>query len=1141
MNFRIFIIFSFCFHLLLFNSTRAQTDSTSSLAFDFGITRGRNINLWPIFKRYKDADKKELQVAYPLFSKTINYRLGIKHSQAIPFYIADSSSTITETRLLSLYYPSLLHLTKRNEGGDQIRSFNFLELAPNISMLGLSRSSKGLFVENNMFFFIWYKRDSIQNKSRLIVFPLYWYNSNTFSSSHLLLPAFYHYQNPGYKKLNIALLYQHEKSPKKNSHRLFPLWWYKNKYQQGDTTYRRVLFPIYWSKKNNTENNLTIFPVLFSYKNPQYRSLTVFPLFSKGQSPEGMNKHFYVLPLYWHHKNPQSTSHVFFPLWWYAKTPLETTRTLFPLYWQKKAFVYGDILRETTLFPVYWSTRTSYKNNKVIFPLLFSFRDTASKSLTVFPLFSSGSSADKSSHYLNIYPFYLHKKNEQKSSHIVLPFWWSLREYGKHDTSTYHILFPLYWAIKDKERSNRILFPMVYSLNNETRKSITVFPFYTFYRNKQTTGITYAVTPLLWHHQSPEKTSTTLFPVYWYLKTSSKQHHVFFPFVFSYRDTAYRSFTLLPLFSAGRSNNGLTHHLNLFPIYWQHHTLAGNSRVIFPLWWYYRNYGSTDTTIFKTLFPVYWSVQNHQKNNQVIFPLVYSYHNQAYQSFTLFPIYSAGHSTDLRSSYKAITPLYWHIKDTTATKDWLLPLYWRKKYYTGHSVDIKNIFFPVYWSHKSKQSSQVWRWQSLTLIPFFHYGYSDKGAQNLMIAPAYWYQRNLTSVKHIVFPLWWYSRTRSENGKDTSAILFPVYWSHQNSLHKNKVLFPLLYSFNSYSSWKSFTVFPLFSIGNNKITKESQLALTPLYWHYKGTDKSRYALFLLFWAKNNYYRSDTIRKRVLFPVYWSGQSNSYSNKVLFPVIFSLKNKHYHSFTLFPLFSVGHATKKYNKYWMITPLAGRFREDNRDHRFFFPLFNYKKKTDKTFTSVLLFGYRRTKEPNQTRTSILWPLCEKVSTPHYNTFRLAPFIWKTKSDTASMFACIPLTYQYKSATKQTFRLGWFLYHYNNIPGTVVSQNLLWKVYERDRYHNGSYETRLLHLLYANVNLPEKREKSLFPFYYSVSYPNGDKSVSVLFSFYNYFKQYKPEIKEFYQEERIFWFLRLRSNYEQLKRNGKDFKRR
>lgn len=99
----------------------------------------------------------------------------------------------------------------------------------------------------------------------------------------------------------------------------------------------------------------------------------------------------------------------------------------------------------------------------------------------------------------------------------------------------------------------------------------------------------------------------------------------------------------------------------------------------------------------------------------------------------------------------------------------------------------------------------------------------------------------------------------------------------------------------------------------------------------------------------------------------------------------------------------------------------------------------------------------------------------------------------------------------------------------------------MYERHRYQNGSYETRLLHLLYANVNLPEKREKSVFPFYYSVTYANGDKSVSVLFSFYNYFKQYKPDIKEYYQEERIFWFLRLRSNYEQLKRNGKDFKRR
>jgi hypothetical protein len=53
-------------------------------------------------------------------------------------------------------------------------------------------------------------------------------------------------------------------------------------------------------------------------------------------------------------------------------------------------------------------------------------------------------------------------------------------------------------------------------------------------------------------------------------------------------------------------------------------------------------------------------------------------------------------------------------------------------------------------------------------------------------------------------------------------------------------------------------------------------------------------------------------------------------------------------------------------------------------------------------------------------------------------------------------------------------------------------------------------------------------------------GNRSVSVFLSFYNHFREYKPGIKDFYEEERIFWFLRLRSNYKKLLSEGKEIKR-
>lgn len=145
--------------LLLFLTLRvipcsfSQPDTVKSdLSFDLGLTRGRNVNLWPVFKKYRDDERKELQVLYPLFVKTVNYKTPSKQIQVIPFYIGDSNNKGTDKRLVSLYYPSLVHLNKQYRGNVSISGFKLLEFAPGISLLGISRAANGLIVENNMFF-----------------------------------------------------------------------------------------------------------------------------------------------------------------------------------------------------------------------------------------------------------------------------------------------------------------------------------------------------------------------------------------------------------------------------------------------------------------------------------------------------------------------------------------------------------------------------------------------------------------------------------------------------------------------------------------------------------------------------------------------------------------------------------------------------------------------------------------------------------------------------------------------------------------------------------------------------------------------------------------------------------------------------
>jgi len=74
---------------------------------------------------------------------------------------------------------------------------------------------------------------------------------------------------------------------------------------------------------------------------------------------------------------------------------------------------------------------------------------------------------------------------------------------------------------------------------------------------------------------------------------------------------------------------------------------------------------------------------------------------------------------------------------------------------------------------------------------------------------------------------------------------------------------------------------------------------------------------------------------------------------------------------------------------------------------------------------------------------------------------------------------------------------------------------------------------------MNKEGKIEHGLFPFYRSTKDNKGNKSLSVFFYFYNSFERKIEGTNELYRENDIFWFVRYRSNYRQLKEKGIDEK--
>jgi len=1040
---------------------RSQTDTLKkkSLSLDLGITRGHNVNLWPFFKKYKSEEKKELQIIYPLFSKKRNYKDHTKHFQLLPFYISDSSSKGISRHFVSLYYPSLLRTHKLRDSTGTYRSFNFLELAPHISLLGLNRSPGGLSVDNNFFFFIWYRKDILQAKTRFVVFPTYWYFANKRDTTNLFFPFYLKRKTESGKYLNIAFLYNQRYTLHEKKNSLFPIWWHRVNYYGSDTIKKDLVLPLYWHKKSKYENRTLLFPLIYKEKDQHHRSFTFFPLFSYGKRFDSSEKYFAITPLLWHVKNKEGVRNVLFPVYWYFKDHYR-----------------NDTVERQVVFPFVWTYRSKTNINTTIFPFYYNYQNKYRASLSILPFFSSSEEFKTGYGYKYIFPLYWKTKNKYELREVVLPIYWSRTSYGTRDTTFRKYIFPLFFSGRTRTKNYQVLFPIVYRFKNKV----------------------------------------------------------------------YRSFTIFPLFAVGRSSDSSKSLLAITPLFWRVKTPNRITKVFLPFYWNSKYYNLKDTTHRFGIPPFYWATRSKTKHNDFFFPFVFSVKNQERQSLTVFPFFSYGHQLDSSRKYIGITPFFYRIQSKRYLTHMLLPIYWNVKRYDSNDTIKHEVLFPIIWlvNRKERSTKVVFPFmfshqdkykESFTVFPLFSYGKRyDSTKSHLVVTPFYWHIQKTNSVSNVVFPIYWQKTNYYNNDTSRSLVIFPIFWHQKNKEGSRTFLYPIIYNIKN-KERKSFTFLPLFSFGKNADSTK-HLVITPLFFHFKNKHNTKTTLFPLYWSIQYYSRYDTVKHNVFFPLYWSFKDKYKRSDILFPLFWKFKTENYRSFTFFPLYSVGRGANG-KKHLMITPLFGKFDSDKSSKAYLFPVFNYRKSGDERHYSAFLFLFMRTTKPDYSKTAILWPICEQLRDKDKRKFRIAPFVWFSKTDSSKMLSVQPLFYLNRTKEKSTFILSAFLYKRERIFEKSVSNSFLLRLYYHKNYTNGDFERRFLHLIIANVKVEGHREKSLLPFFHTIKEENGDRSVSYFFGMYNRFKEYKPEIKDFYEEERLLWFIRLRSNYKQLKSEGKD----
>lgn len=1294
----------------------AQTDTVRrDLRFDPGFARGGQINLWPVFKKAKNTKQSELQILFPFFAKKTVFCPREKHTRILPIYFSDSTTDGTDRRILSLYYPSLLHIEKKDSGINQSSSFKFLELAPGISGIQMSRSHGGLSVQNNLLFLLWYKRDSVRQRSHLVFFPLYWHYVNPSDTTSLLFLLSYRNKSATRKQTNIALLYSHSKGSNWSKTTLFPIFYTQTHFLNQDTSTSILIFPVFLSAKNNLKNTKIVFPVYFYHKNKQSQSTTIFPFFSTGNSDTGLKKHLHIFPLYWSFENPYRQCKIFAPLIYYNKkenkksfsvyplfrtvsadsnryrklslltlfnhisTPTYSKTNIYPLIYTGKKTIQTDTIRYRIFIPFYFSKTDKTINNKIVLPLFYHLKNTKYQSTTLLPFYSAGHSSNDSISHLHIFPFYwsskktdgkfqafvplyFHRKTLEKKystvlpfftsitydsgrsrqfhvfplyysvneprekQRVIFPFWWHTFSTGlKGDTTLKNTFFPIYYKGKSPHRTYLSIFPLYFSSSDVQKQFQCLFPIYLHHYDKWTQYDMKVYTPLFWRWKySDENKHTYLFPLYWakktvegtdttirrtffpifhYSKTSYHENYYVFPLLFRFCNSRYHSLTLFPLFSTGRSSDGKSNHLTITPLLWVNHTAKKKSMVLFPLWWQKKLYQNGDTISKTALFPIFRSARSNEMNNQSVLFLYYHNDNKKRHTLSIWPFYSQGYRKDKEKTFFSITPFYWHIKKEKISRDFLFPVLWYSVKYRHDNTAFRTTLFPIYWNYRDsfKQKTLIipflYRFKnfnntSITLFPFFTTGRSNiNNTSYLFSLPIIWKFKNESKERTIVFPFWWDFTDYGKNDTLKRKVLFPlvsysrnkdyssgrifpfVYWTKEKDQHRFGLI-PLYFSGSNQSAktayrvfslllWKFYSpekqqtvLFPL--LWNNKGTNEQnpyvKTTLFPFLWYRQNNDRKsfmvcplayyskapgreRLGLFPLIWHSKGIYRDDTLSTHMITPLYWSFKRDHYRFRILVPLFLQTKNDNLQTTSVFPLFSIGNSHDNKSGFRIITPIAGYIFNPAIKHFYLFPLLNIKKSDSLKTQSFLYFLYRREKSTKYSRTSAIWPLIESYRSEGRKSFRIAPFIWYHKTDSSQMFSFQPIQYSYKSVQRKEFRLLWHLYRSERVKGESVSRSVLWKVFEHEKTKNGEFETRFLYLVYANINKSGRREFSLLPFYHTVSNDMGEKNTSVFFSFYSYVKRSLPDVNDFYEEERLFWLVRVRSNYDRLKNEGKE----
>jgi hypothetical protein len=612
------------------------------------------------------------------------------------------------------------------------------------------------------------------------------------------------------------------------------------------------------------------------------------------------------------------------------------------------------------------------------------------------------------------------------------------------------------------------------------------------------------------------------------------------PLAWKYEKPNSVSHGFVPFYAYGQQDS-TRKYLVVTPFYWQNSTANSASKTFAPFVWHKKefttpdsNRTSTQTYIFPTIF--------YAKERLFDDSLKY---RSGSSKFYIHPILYQ--STDYRYNDNKDS-----IKNDAyykrSTFNFIPLLYFSEKFKHGSTLWSYRVQFPIYWQDSSHDE------KLLTVFPLFsNKSVLTNGRNHLLVTPLFWHTH-------------WVSHGQELHNK-YSTTLFPLYWHKETPNYHFHSIMPIYGYRKSTAGKQVLAVTPLFW---NKIdtAKNSRLTmLLPLAWksekpnsishgflpfytysqkHYSAkswlSDSRSIYVFPIFWNSHEKYSKKETKKTTAFPIWWSrtdinssNDSTSYSHRVLFPLVwnyyretpryFTAKKPTRH-FTVFPV------------YWQKSTL------DTVDYRVLFPVYWQSRNSHTVFP---LFSYGREHlvitplfwnvKNNHSHTQMLLPLYYFKHDNDSKRVHLFPLVWTKQSENKRYFHLLPL-YSQLSDSVSTYRYVLGPVFAQRRTNTELRNSVLGALYQWNRKEDEDYQRRVLYRFIYRENWDGVRTFGIAPFFHISKNENSSFSKNFGFGFYSHFRRKVVGYEnEFYEETKMFWFLRMRSNYQYLKNKGID----